>query len=195
MGWHGDINHSGFDPDIASAEARFKGGKKPVNGSFDIDLSSYAETAKAVEERSPIVPTKIKFFRGDAAFLSNFCLAQVFHDGIDYPTTEHAFQAAKTLDFHQRYEISKIETPGQAKRAGRKVQLRPDWEQVKNRIMWELTVLKFTNHPNLKKLLLATGNAELIEGNTWGDTYWGVCNGVGENHLGFILARVRANLG
>ena len=112
------------------------------------------------------MPIRIKSFHGDAAFLSNFCLAQVFHDGIDYPTTEHAFQAAKTLDFHQRYEISKIETPGQAKRAGRKVQLRPDWEQVKNRIMWELTVLKFTNHPNLKKLLLATGNAELIEGNT-----------------------------
>lgn len=140
------------------------------------------------------MPTRIKTFHGEAAFLSSFWAAPITFDGIEFPTVEHAYQAAKTLDFHRRYEISKIATPGQAKRAGQKVTLRPDWENIKEQIMLELVILKFMTHRKLRDLLLSTGHAELIEGNTWGDTYWGVCNGVGQNVLGKVLMLVRGQL-
>jgi hypothetical protein len=141
------------------------------------------------------MPTKIKEFEGEFRFLSNFWTAKVSYDGIEYPTTEHAFQAAKTLDFGLRWEISQLPTPGKAKRAGRKLPLRPDWDQVKDQIMLELTILKFMNHRKLKEALLATGTAELVEGNNWGDAYWGVVKGQGGlNHLGKILMLVRGQL-
>lgn len=78
-----------------------------------------------------------------------------------------------------------------AKRAGQRLALRPDWEQIKQAVMLNLQRQKYS-YPELRTLLLATGNLELIEGNTWGDTYWGVCNGVGDNWLGKILMQVRA---
>lgn len=143
---------------------------------------------------------KIKQFDGEFRFLSNFYPSVVTLDGVWYPTVEHAFQAAKTLDFHRRWEISKLATPGMAKRAGRQVVLRPDWEQlvgdfqVKQLVMKELTFQKYARNPRLRHQLLATGNAELIEGNTWGDTYWGVCRGEGRNELGKILMHVRGAL-
>lgn len=133
-------------------------------------------------------------FRGEFRFLSNFWPANITHDGIWYPTVEHAFVGAKTLDFAQRWEISQLEKAGDAKRAGRQLQLRPDWEQVKVAIMDELCLLKFLGHTELKHQLLATGEAQLIEGNTWGDTFWGVCQGTGRNELGKILMGVRSKL-
>ena len=136
----------------------------------------------------------IESFHGEFRFLSNFWPAAVTYDGIKYPTVEHAFQAAKTLDFAQRWAISKLNAPGQAKRVGRRVSIRPDWEQVKNAVMLELTILKFVNHRELREKLLSTGTKELIEGNTWGDEYWGVCEGKGWNHLGRILMSVRHQL-
>jgi ribA/ribD-fused uncharacterized protein len=72
--------------------------------------------------------------------------------------------------------------------------MRPDWEQVKILIMTSLVRDKFTRHQDLKEQLLATGDAELIEGNWWGDTFWGVCKGKGENHLGKVLMKVREEL-
>jgi len=156
---------------------------------FKIDLSKYNPDA-----RRTLMPTKIKEFQGEFRFLSNFWPARLHHDGIEYPTTEHAFQAAKTLDFRDRWNISKLPTPADAKREGRKLVLRPDWEAVKDQVMLELTILKFMNHRKLKEQLLATGHAELIEGNTWGDKYWGVCGGEGHNHLGKILMLVRGQL-
>ncbi len=140
------------------------------------------------------MPAKIEQFQGEARFLSNFYPTQVTHDGIEYPTTEHAFQAAKTLHFGERWQISQLDTPGKAKQAGRRNELRPDWEQVKDQIMMELTILKFVNHRGLREQLLSTGTAELIEGNTWGDEYWGVCDGKGLNTLGKILMLVRDQL-
>lgn len=137
---------------------------------------------------------EIAEFRGEHRFLSNFYPAEISHDGITYPTTEHAFQAAKTLDFGERWEISQLPTPGDAKRAGKGVQLRPDWEQVKEQIMLELVILKFASHVELREKLLATGQAQLIEGNVRGDEYWGVCNGKGLNALGSILMLVRSQL-
>lgn len=134
--------------------------------------------------------SKIDSFSKEYEFLSNFYSQEITYDGIKYPTNEHAFQAAKTLDLEERKVISSLPTPGQAKRAGRRVSLRPDWEEVKFDVMKEIVILKFIN-PALKEKLLATGDSELIEGNTWNDRCWGVCNGVGQNNLGRILMEVR----
>jgi ribA/ribD-fused uncharacterized protein len=135
----------------------------------------------------------IDSFHGEYAFLSNYYDSPIFYDGILYPTVEHAFQAAKTTVFIQRIIIANKKTPGQAKCAGRKVTLRDNWDDIKLYIMKELIILKFTN-PKLKSALLNTKDAELIERNTWNDTYWGICNGIGENHLGKILMEVREML-
>ena len=135
----------------------------------------------------------IDSFHGEYAFLSNYYDSPIFYDGILYPTVGHAFQAAKTTVFIQRIIIANKKTPGQAKCAGRKVTLRDNWDDIKLYIMKELIILKFTN-PKLKSALLNTKDAELIERNTWNDTYWGICNGIGENHLGKILMEVREML-
>ncbi len=139
-------------------------------------------------------------FRGDYAFLSNFYDAVVELDGVDYPTVEHAFQAAKTHDFDQRRTIRKAETPGAAKRLGRRLKRRDDWFDVSLQIMESLVRQKFTRYPELGDQLRATGDAPLIEGNTWNDRFYGaVWNStsnewLGENHLGRILMKVRAEL-
>ncbi len=136
----------------------------------------------------------IKEFQGEHRFLSNFWPAEVELDGIKYPTIEHAYQAAKTLDEERRKVIQAQTTPGEAKRAGRKVKIRPDWEDVKIGIMLDLVRQKFTNNVKLRNRLLATGDEELIEGNTWGDTFWGRCKGIGQNNLGKILMKIRKEL-
>lgn len=132
-------------------------------------------------------------FAAEHRWLSNFAPAPVLLDGVLYPTTEHAYQAAKTLDFDEREAVLTCETPGRAKRMGRKVTVRDDWDSVKEEIMLDLTRQKYAL-PEYKERLLATGEMEIVEGNTWGDTFWGVCNGVGENKLGRILMRVRAEI-
>ena len=96
----------------------------------------------------------------------------------------------KTLDIDERRAIANCLTPGRAKRMGRRVALRPDWENVKEDVMFEGLCLKFADE-QLADWLLETGNEELVEGNWWGDTTWGVCNGVGENKLGKLLMKVR----
>jgi ribA/ribD-fused uncharacterized protein len=138
--------------------------------------------------------TAIDQFTGDYDFLSNFHPSPIEVDGIVYSTVEHAFQAAKTFDLEEKQAVAQAATPGIAKRKGRKVQLRPDWEQVKVGIMEELVRLKFTTYPDLGEQLLATGDAELVEGNNWNDTFWGVCRGKGRNALGKILMKVRSEL-
>lgn len=137
---------------------------------------------------------KIESFTSQYYFLSNFAPVDVKYEGYSYPSVEHAYQAAKTLKKSQRREILKAATPSRAKRLGRKVDLRKDWEAVKLEVMYYLVYHKFKNHRVYRKLLIATGEAELIEGNWWGDTFWGVSNGKGENHLGKILMKVRDKL-
>ena len=85
-------------------------------------------------------------------------------------------------------------TPALAKRYGKAVSMRPNWDEIKVRVMCEIVEAKFTQNPNLTNMLLATEDAILIEGNTWGDTFWGVCDGKGENNLGKVLMRVRDRL-
>jgi ribA/ribD-fused uncharacterized protein len=146
------------------------------------------------------MPEAISDFRGDYAFLSNFYPSPVSLDGVDYPTVEHAFQAAKTFDNSIRLSILNAGTPGQAKRMGRRLKRREDWYQVSLVIMEQLVREKFTRYPNLKELLLQTGDAELIEGNNWNDRFYGAIwdskksEWVGENHLGRVLVKIRDEL-
>ena len=136
-------------------------------------------------------PEPITGFFGEFRFLSNFWPAAVEYNGMRYRTVEHAYQAAKTLDQSHRRKVKMLESPGKAKRLGSKFELRPDWDDIKVEVMLDLVRQKFTNHPELKGSLLSTGAAVLIESNSWGDTFWGVCDGEGNNRLGQILMRVR----
>lgn len=133
-------------------------------------------------------------FKEEYEFLSNFYYSPIEKDGIKYPTVEHLFQASKTLDIEDHMFIATVAYPWQAKKLGRSVQLRSDWEQIKDDVMYDAVYRKFTQNPNLKAKLLATGDVQLVEGNTWRDYYWGVCDGVGENRLGQTLMEVRERL-
>lgn len=124
-------------------------------------------------------------------FLSNFHYVDVVFDGVTYPTVEHAYQAAKTLDSRSLFYTAS--EPKEARRLGQKVKLRPDWDTIKYSIMEDLVRQKF-QRPDLKAKLLSTGNGYLEETNWWKDVYWGVCHGVGENNLGKILMKIRAEL-
>lgn len=137
----------------------------------------------------------INDFHGEHFYLSNFYDARVTWEGLTYLNSEAAFQAAKVLTNEERLPFTVL-PPNKAKRMGRQVKLRPDWEQVKTRVMEEIVRAKFTQNPDLAELLLSTGDAELIEGTTWGDTCWGIDlrTGKGENRLGKILMKVRAEL-
>lgn len=137
--------------------------------------------------------TEITSFKGDHSFLSNFHPSPLVYEGIEFPTAEHAFQAAKSLDNADRQRIAGLATPGKAKFAGKRVKLREGWNDIRVRTMTEILLRKFAN-PDLAAALLATGDARLIEGNTWNDTFWGVCRGKGQNQLGQILESIRATL-
>jgi len=136
---------------------------------------------------------KIDFFDGPYFFLSNFYASEIEYEGRTYKTVEHAFQAAKALRIEHKIAVQEAAGPGQAKAMGQRVQLRPDWESVKYTVMLNCLRLKFAKDP-LRSRLLETGEAELVEGNTWGDRVWGVVDGVGENHLGRLLMQVRREL-
>ena len=139
----------------------------------------------------------IRSFRGEHAFLSSFYPALITIETqwgtFEFPTAEHAFQAAKSLDPNVWALMARMTTPGLAKKFGSRLILRPDWDQVKVRIMTEIVILKFNQHPYLMKMLQDTAPRELIEENTWGDTFWGVCDKKGENYLGKILMHIRDN--
>jgi ribA/ribD-fused uncharacterized protein len=139
------------------------------------------------------VPEVIDKFSGRYSFLSNFYWHKFKYDGMTYRTAEHAFQAQKTLSLSERAAIKGADSPGAAKRMGRRVKIREGWDNMKAEIMEGIVRAKFKD-PELRKLLVATGDAELIEGNHWGDTYWGVCNGHGRNQLGKILMLIRAEV-
>jgi len=134
----------------------------------------------------------IAAFTDNARFLSNFYPSPIEYDEITYPTLEHAYQAAKCRDEHKNVKvyIARLRTPAMAKRRGREIEMRPDWDHIKLGVMEELVRIKFSTEP-LRGMLKATAGHDLIEGNTWGDTFWGVCRGKGHNHLGKILMKIR----
>jgi len=131
-------------------------------------------------------------------FLSNFyvCPQLIRFESQDYTTVENAYQAAKTIDRKIRHSISYM-TADQAKRAGAAVKLRPGWDAMKIDVMRLLLREKFAQ-PDLSRMLLDTAGRELIEGNSWGDTFWGMTytSGelVGDNHLGKLLMEIRMEL-
>lgn len=130
----------------------------------------------------------IDVFRDKNFFLSNFYTAPVYYQGLWFENSEAAFQSAKCPE---RMEEFCGLNPSEAKKLGRKMHLRDDWEEVKEDVMYDVCKAKFTQNPDLALRLIHTGDAELIEGNTWGDKVWGVCDGVGQNLLGKILMRIR----
>ncbi len=136
-----------------------------------------------------------RFFKDEFAFLSNFWPVSVEYEGMLYTTVEHAYQAAKTFDPGEQLHVASQPTPGRAKRAGRSITLREDWDAVKNEIMYGLLIEKFGTTAMRDRLLL-TGTVWLVEGNYWHDLYWGCCfcgrhRGEGRNELGHILMKVR----
>jgi ribA/ribD-fused uncharacterized protein len=143
---------------------------------------------------------RIDRFNGRYWFLSNFSaspvkiLAEEGGEVIVCPTVEHAFQALKTLDPDERVKVASARTPGEAKKIGRRVSLRENWDETRDEAMRLLLRQKFAAGTELADLLLATGGVELVEGNSWGDRYWGVCGGKGENRLGILLMERRAEL-
>lgn len=137
--------------------------------------------------------TNCPAFRGKFAFLSNFHPCKVVYEGIEYPSSEHAFMSGKTLDQQERQHIASLPTPGAAKRYGRTIKLRPDWEEVKFKVMEDVLRIKFSD-PKLREKLLATKGYLIEELNHWNDTCWGICKGVGENNLGKILMKIRDEL-
>lgn len=169
---------------------------------------------------APVVPPVIDRFVGEWRWLSNFGPVELaLADGLRYPTLEHAYQAQKTTDLEVRRWLAGARTPGEAKIAGRRLELRPDWDDLKLDVMRGLLRVKFAapgapgeagrdarrnrseHQPeptaaqlDLGRRLVATGSARLVEGNDWGDRFWGVCHGIGENWLGRLLVQRRWEL-
>ena len=138
---------------------------------------------------------KITSFTGYYRFLSNFYPCKVQYEGIEYPSSEHAYVAAKTTNQIQKLSIAEIESAAEVKRVGRSIKLRPDWDSVKIFIMKCIVEAKFEQNPELMKMLQETRPHDLIEGNNWGDRFWGESPlGNGRNELGKILMSVRDDI-
>lgn len=133
-------------------------------------------------------------FSGKYRFLSNFYDFPIEVNGILYPTSEHAYQAQKTLSLSERNHIAKLKTPGLAKRYGQKVTLRPHWDTVRIPVMFNILQIKFADE-KLSSKLLNTNDAVLVEENAWGNRFWGAVyeknDWCGQNHLGVLLMHIR----
>lgn len=148
----------------------------------------------------------INEFRGEYRWLSNFELTTIAWQGKEWPSSEHVYQAMKTLSLVEQeqvrtrivirggIEVHVFTTPGQAKRIGRTITLQPNWNEMRIEKMLEVQRLKYMHGGQLAQKLLDTHPHELVEGNRWNDTFWGVCRGKGNNHLGEILMFVRGEL-
>lgn len=134
-------------------------------------------------------------FDGEYKFLSNFFIHEIIDKkGNRYPSSEHAYQACKAACEFDFNLIREAPTPNVAKKIGRKITKRPDWEAIKLEVMLKVVRIKFSPGSELAMRLMETGDAELVEENTWKDTYWGRVDGKGCNFLGQILMHVREEL-
>jgi len=134
----------------------------------------------------------IASFSDEYSFLSNFYKSEVILYGMTYQNAEAAFQAQKSLNLETRTKFQTLD-PSKSKKLGREIPLRPDWEEIKVEVMETVIRAKFSD-PTLQDKLLETGDAILIEGNTWNDIFWGKCNGIGLNMLGKTLMKIRKEL-
>lgn len=130
-------------------------------------------------------------FRGEYRWLSNFHEIDIEYQGHVYPSTEHAYQAAKTVNLEEREKVRIAKTPGKARRLGQKVTMMSAWGLVRRTQTMRSLIRKKFQDLGLRAKLLATERQHLVEGNTWGDKFWGVCEGEGLNHLGRILMDIR----
>ncbi len=137
----------------------------------------------------------INQFQGEHRFLSNFFPHVFRFNDFDWMTAEHAFQAMKTRNPEEQTRIRNAATPGQAKRMGKQVDLRTDWEWVKVGVMAAIQWAKFSD-ARMARRLIETMPHKLEEGNKWGDQFWGVSldTGRGANTLGTILMTIRFGL-
>lgn len=141
----------------------------------------------------------IDSFIGEYSFLSNFHPVVLRWNGTYWKSAEHAFNAAKTTDSIEQMRVQQASSPRDAKQAGRKVALRPDWDKHWRYVfMLDVVRAKF-KHPQMQRKLIETGDAILVEGNTWHDNVWGVCRcdkcaASGKNHLGITLMQVRYDI-
>lgn len=131
-------------------------------------------------------------FRGKYRWLSNFERCEILYKGIIYQSTESAYQAQKTLKISVRHIFAKLDSR-ESKALAKALTIRGDWDEIKYDIMSDICRVKF-NMPQFKPRLIDTGEMEIIESNHWGDTYWGECDGEGENHLGHIIMDIRDEL-
>jgi N-glycosidase YbiA len=137
---------------------------------------------------------KITTFRAQYWFLSNFFPCSVEYEGQLYPHSEAAYQAAKCARDADKLLFTAPDLTGaHAKKLAKIIVVREDWDSIKLQVMEEILRLKFAQ-PMLKKLLQQTESLEIEEQNYWGDRYWGICQGVGENHLGKLLMKIRSEL-
>lgn len=144
-------------------------------------------------------PRPIDSFTGEHRFLSNFHPTTFEWMDLTWQTAEHAYQWAKCIDSNgvlvhevEAHQIIVASRPGKAKRIGKAEKLNtPEWRARRLAVMESILRAKFAN-PVLRKRLIDTAPAELIEGNFHGDKFWGVYNGVGSNHLGALLMKLRA---
>lgn len=137
----------------------------------------------------------ISEFKDEYAFLSNFYRSPIVLPGNEIaPTLEHGYQAYKCVKDYDFRHVLAAATPSEAKRLGQQVRLRLDWEAAKIKLMRWLLTLKFSDCDGLGYQLLCTENVMLVEGNSWGDHFWGACDNVGENWLGHLLMARRAEL-
>jgi ribA/ribD-fused uncharacterized protein len=143
------------------------------------------------------MPDRIEVFTGRYRFLSNFYrLENPIYDDTRraFRTVENAYQAYKTFDRKERGRVAAM-TAVEAKHWGTALRergdQREDWYEINLAIMLQLGLQKYLNNPELRQWLLETDKAELIEGNNWGDTFFGVCRGKGENWHGRLLMQIR----
>lgn len=147
-----------------------------------------SKSSQAKKKQKPILEFKKAYY-----YLSNFYLCEIRYAGRNHPSAEHAFQSAKAVpgDTHDYDWVASAQSPGEAKRRGRQITCRRDWEDIKVSVMKQVVKAKFTQNHSLRQQLLSTGTRHLEEGNNHGDTFWGTVNGEGENMLGKILMEVR----
>lgn len=136
----------------------------------------------------------IESFSGDNRWLSNFWPCRVTLDGLEFDSVEAAYVAAKTMDIGIRHEIKMLSSAGKCKRFGRSMAVRDDWDRVKVLVMKGLLQQKFAANTDLGRNLQSTGNKQIIEGNSWGDEFWGVSDGKGLNTLGLLIMEIRSAL-
>jgi ribA/ribD-fused uncharacterized protein len=134
----------------------------------------------------------INSFRGEYSFLSNFHSCVIEYEGFTYKSSEAAYQSAKFQTRESKLSLT-FATAAESKRAGATAKKPENWDVIKLKVMEDILNLKFAKEP-FRSWLLATGDQEIVEGNNWGDRFWGVCDGEGQNHLGRLLMKIRAKI-